>query len=85
MSNRLTHLLCTVSAATVAAAITIAAHLWGRGAMGNVIGLLGLPGVVANGDGNSSNVLFGFVNWLFYLSVFEVAVFLTRHLRHTGR
>jgi hypothetical protein len=86
MSNRSAHLLCTLSAAVIAATITVSAHLWGRGAMGNVIGILGFPGIVAVGDNDWSDVVFSFVNWLFWLSVLELALALrSRYLRQKLR
>lgn len=71
-----------ISASLIAGAITVLLHFYGaHDVQGLFLAIAGFPGVIASSHSVEPNdVLFTFINWIFYFSLFEGVAALKRRV-----
>jgi hypothetical protein len=76
------HVVLGISAALIAGTITVLLHFYGaHDVQGFFLAIAGFPGVLASSHSVEPNdVLFTFINWIFYFSLFEGIAGLKRWL-----
>jgi hypothetical protein len=76
------HVVLGITAASIAGTITVLLHFYGAHDIpGFFLAIAGLPAVLASSHAVEPNdVLFTFINWIFYFSLFEGIAVLKRRL-----